>query len=332
MIISILLLVVTSFSEQDSIDFYINKGMNALYVEDYGSAKCYVQKAIELDTTNPLGYFAYTAIFRLYSSDFVTDSLIDSFFLYAERTIEKANCQIKKKKKDGWAHFFIAGINMYFSSLYIEKGNFLKSLGFAEKSVKEIGICLNLQPELYDAYLLKGSYEYLKGSFPLWSRYKNKGIENVKIASRNGKYFHTMAENVLCILLQRERKFDDAIEEAKKLTERYPGSRTFLWTLSKAYLGKENWNKAIEVYESLLENILSGQPGNVYNIVQAELALATCYYNIKDYEKCIEFCKDIFEVSGKDDRTEDMMKEAKKMYDDAKRNLREGHPSPEYRR
>gem|GEM_PF-1097559 len=318
---SLLFLILVSFLQQDSLDCYIHKAMDALYVEDYDSAECYASKAIDFDTTNPLGYFAYTAIFRLYSSDFVTDSLVDSFFLFAGRTLDKANLRIKESKNDGWAHFFVAGINMYYSSYYIEKGSFLRALGFAEKSVMEIDKCLDLNPEIYDAYLLKGSYEYLKGSFPLWGKYKDKGIENVKIASLKGKYFRSMAKNILCILLQREGRFDEAIDFATELTESYPKSRTFLWTLSKAYFEKGDWEDAIPNYERLLENILNEQPNNIYSIVQTELSLANCYYHTEDYEKTVKFCEDIFEIVEKDDRTKDMMKEAKKLYNYAKEKI-----------
>ncbi|TES91549.1 MAG: hypothetical protein E3J87_07520 [Candidatus Cloacimonadota bacterium] len=315
---SVLLFVLFSFSQQDSLDLYINKGLDASYIEDYDNARFYINKAIMLDPNNPLGYFVYAGLFRLFMSDFVTDSLLDSFFYYADKTIEKANLRIKNGDEEAWAHFYIGGINMYISSFYIEKGNYIKSFGFAERSINEIKFCLAQEPELYDAYLVMGSYEYLKGSFPLWSTYKNIGIEKVKKAALMSKYSQPMAKNVLAILLEREGRLDESLEIAKELVNTYPQGRTFRWTLSKVYMAREEWDETIENYEYLLLNIIQEQPGNNYNIIQTKLSLATAYYKKGEYDKVIQLCNDIFERGKNNEKTKKMVKETEKIYKKAK--------------
>ena len=316
----VLFVVLISLIQQDSLDFYIQRGLDASYCEDYDSAKFYINKAIEIDTNNPLGYFAYTGLFRIYTSDFVTDSLLDSFFYYADKTVEKANLRIKKNKNDGWGYFFLGTINMYISSLYVEKGNYLKSLSFAEKSVNEIRLCLARNPDLYDAYLVMGSYEYLKGSFPLWSAYKDKGIEKIRIASRMSTYSRHMAKNILAILLQREGRYDESLKVAKELVAAYPQSRTFRWTLCKAYLAKGEWDEAIESYKYLLQNIIEEQPDNIYNIIQVELSLANAYYNKREFDNVIELCNDIFEKGKNNEKVKKMVNETEKIYKKAMGN------------
>ena len=317
---SIFLLALFFGFQQDSIEYYIQKGLEAAYIEEYDSAKVFIKKAVESDTNNPLGYFVYTGLLRLYSSDFVTDSLCDSFFYYCDKTNEKANLSIRKKKKDAWSHYYIGGINMYISSLYIEKGNYIKAFGFAEKSINEIRLCLSEKPDLYDAFLIMGSYEYLKGSFPFWGSYKNKGIEKIRMASQMSKYSGPTAKNILAVLLQNEKRYDESIKEARELVETFPKSRTFLWTLCKTYMAQGDWENAAKNFELLLLNILEGQPNNNYNIIQVELSLATTYYHNGNYEKTIEFCEDIFRLSENDKRTKDMVKKARKIYNDAKKN------------
>jgi len=316
----VLFVVLISLIQQDSLDFYIQRGLDASYCEDYDSAKFYINKAIEIDTNNPLGYFAYTGLFRIYTSDFVTDSLLDSFFYYADKTVEKANLRIKKNKNDGWGYFFLGTINMYISSLYVEKGNYLKSLSFAEKSVNEIRLCLARNPDLYDAYLVMGSYEYLKGSFPLWSAYKDKGIEKIRIASRMSTYSRHMAKNILAILLQREGRYDESLKVAKELVAAYPQSRTFRWTLCKAYLAKGEWDEAIVSYKYLLQNIIEEQPDNIYNIIQVELSLANAYYNKREFDNVIELCNDIFEKGKNNEKVKKMVNETEKIYKKAMGN------------
>lgn len=313
-----LLIFVMMFSvnPQDSLDLFVQRGMEAFYRENYDSSKFYINKVIQADTNNPFGYFIYTGLLRLYASDFVTDSLIDSFYYYANKTIKKALLRLGKdnKKEDAWAHFFIGGVNMYIASLCIERGDYIKSLGYAEKSIGEINTCLRIDPRLYDAYLALGSYEYLKGSFPLWGRYKEDGIEKIRIAAERSKYSGPIARNILAILLLREKRFDEAIQEAKKLIISYPESRTFRWTLCKSYMGKDDWNNAIKCYNELLLKIKKEQPHNIYNRVQIELSLAKSYYSVGDYKSAQMYCEDIFLIGKKDKRTIGMQKEAMVIY------------------
>jgi len=309
----ILFVMLCSVVRPDSFVIYIQKSFEFSYVENYDSAKTYIDKAIALDPDNPIGYYTYTGLFRLYISDFVTDSLIDSFFYYADKSIEKARQRLNKNKNDAWAHYILGGINMYISSYYVEGGNYLKALGFAEKAVNEIILSLDIEPALYDAYLAMGSYEYLKGSFPLCGGYKKKGMEKIKIASLKSKYGRFLAKNILAILYQHEGKYDDAIKEAEELVETYPESRTFRWTLCKTYFAMEDWEKTIENYEILLQNIKEHQPKNIYNIIQIELSLAEAYYHTAEYDKVKEMCNDIFERGKDDSKMKKMVKEAEKL-------------------
>lgn len=315
------LLLVFTVSVQDSTAFFARKGLEASYVENYDSAGFYIKKIIEKQPENPLGYFLYSGLFRLYVSDFVTDSFIDSFFQYSEKTIRVSEKRIEENEKDSWSHFFIGASNMYLSSFYVERGNYLKALGFAEKSVKEVELSLQFNHALYDAYLVKGSYEYIKGSFPLWSGYKEKGIEKIRKAAIKSKYSKYMAKNILAILLKREGRYRESIQEAKELVEMYPESRTFRWTLCKSYLANGDWEEAIENYTKLIENIEEEQPENVFNIIQSKLHLANAYYNLGSYHRVIELCNDIFIVDEGKKKTSNMVKEARELCENAKERL-----------
>ncbi|TET16426.1 MAG: hypothetical protein E3J78_08795 [Candidatus Cloacimonadota bacterium] len=321
MIQSVFFMVILACIQNGDLDSFVQQGLDFTYIEEYDSAKVYFAKAIEYEHDNPLGYFAYAGLFRIYTSDFVTDSFIDSFFYYADKTIEKAKAELKKDKKSAWAHFFIGGVQMNISSLYIEQGNYLKALGYAEQSMKAIRTCLEIEPDLFDAYLVLGSYEYLKGSFPLWSSFKRKGIEKIRIASEKSSYSKSLAKNILAIMLQREGRFDESIEVALELVTDYPESRTFRWTLCKVYLEKGSWIDAIDNYEILLENISEEQPGNIFNSVQAKLALAQAYFGAQQYYKTTALCGEIIDSDTNRTEVEDMVKEAENLLEEAKNNM-----------
>jgi tetratricopeptide (TPR) repeat protein len=300
-------------SQSDSFEMMIQKGLNHSYNEEYEQAKACFDEAVALKPESPLGYFVYAGLYRIYASDFVTDSLLDSFFIYAERTTDKARKILEKDRHDAWAYYFLGGINMYISSVHIERGDYLHALGYAEQSMEDIVKCLEIEEELYDAYLVMGSYEYLKGSFPLWGAYKDKGITKIRIAAEKSRYARPIAKNILSLLLQREERYDEAVQEAEELTAAYPESRTFLWTRSKAYLKKEDWSKALSSYEKLLENILKAQSENTFNIVQAKLALATCYFHMEEHERATGLCDEVIGLGAGRKKMRHMVREAEKI-------------------
>jgi tetratricopeptide (TPR) repeat protein len=311
--LSVLFFVFCSVAQTETVDSLVLRGLDAAYCEDYEEAKEYVRKAIELDPENPLVWFAYSGIFRIYTSDFVTDSLLDSFFLYADRTAEMARKKLQRDRNDAWAYFFLGSVSMYKSSIYIEKGSLIKALGYAEGSVRDIERCLEVDPDIFDGYLVMGSYEYLKGMFPLWSSYKKRGIEKVRIASRKGKYSRPMSQNILSILLLREEEYSEALSYARGLVDRYPESRTFRWTLCKSYGAVGDWERAIENYRILLSSILTDQPFNTYNIIQVHLSLAQAYYRGGYPEDAIEMCTEIEERDDKSEGVRRMVSEAEEL-------------------
>jgi tetratricopeptide (TPR) repeat protein len=310
MIASLLLVLVFTFSESDSFELLIQRGLDHSFNEEYDQAKSCFEEAIVMEPEHPLGYFVYAGLYRIYASDFVTDSLLDSFFVYAEITADKARAMIDKKLQRAWAYYFLGGINMYLSSVCIEKGEYVPALGYAEQSMEDISRCLAMDEELYDAYLVMGSYEYLKGSFPLWGAYKDRGITKIRIAAEKSRYARPVARNILTLLLQREKRYDEALQEAEALASAYPESRTFLWTLSKVYLAKEDWDKAIESYGRLLENILEEQPENLYNVIQAKLGLATAYVRRDEPGKAVPLCNEIVEKGAGHREMKHMVKDA----------------------
>lgn len=313
MICTFLCICLLGVPRSDDFEMLVNRGLEHSYNEEYDRASACFDSAITLEPDNPLGYFVYAGLYRIYASDFVTDSLLDSFFVYAERTTERAKRMLEQDPGNSWAYYFLGGISMYTSSVYIERGDYLRALGYAEQSMEDITRCLEIDKELFDAYLVLGSYEYLKGSFPLWGAYKDRGIEKVGIAAEKGRYARPIARNILSLLLQREKRYDEAIREAEALVSAYPESRTFLWTLSKAYIAKEDWDNAAAGYQKLLEDIVEKQPENQYNIVQAKLALATAHFHRGDSAQAILLCNDVVERGEGRREMKHMVKDAREL-------------------
>ena len=82
---------------------------------------------------------------------------------------------------------------------------------------------------------------------------------------------------------------DPKIEQFKKVLKIDPNDETLWFGLGKAYMGEENWEEAI----SALESCINAKP--TYSA--AYQALAPCYKNNNQAEKCREVCQKGIEVA-----------------------------------
>ena len=102
---------------------------------------------------------------------------------------------------------------------------------------------LKLDPKFYDAYLTAGFSDYVVGSLPFFIRWfvhfdnvsgdKQKGKENLELASREGHYFKAFAKILLSICALREKRPRDAQRLLAELSREYPENALYRREVAK---------------------------------------------------------------------------------------------------
>jgi len=102
---------------------------------------------------------------------------------------------------------------------------------------------LKLDPKFYDAYLTAGFSDYVVGSLPFIVRWfvhwdnvsgnKEKGKQNLELASREGHYFKAFAKILLAICAMREKRPRDAQKLLAELARDYPQNALYRKELAK---------------------------------------------------------------------------------------------------
>jgi hypothetical protein len=92
-------------------------------------------------------------------------------------------------------------------------------------------------PPFYDAYLQFGALEYIVGNLPFFVRWfihydgiagdKRRGIDELKLVVRNGRYYGPFARILLAVVSLREQKFADAEELMRGLCYDFPENQLF---------------------------------------------------------------------------------------------------------
>jgi hypothetical protein len=117
-----------------------------------------------------------------------------------------------------------------------------RSLKLAPATLEPARKLLARTPPFYDAYLNFGSLEYILGDMPFFIRWfvhydgvqgnKRVGIDKLKLAARNGRYYGPFARILLVVVSLREKKYDDAVKLLAGLSQEFPENRLFQKELS----------------------------------------------------------------------------------------------------
>jgi hypothetical protein len=125
----------------------------------------------------------------------------------------------------------------------IEKRRF-GSFALAKKSHIWAKKLLDLKPPLVDAYMTFGTAEYIVGSLPFFFRWfvhldnvegnKKKGIDELELVAKEGKYYGPFARMLLAVIAMREKRPRDAEALLASLASEYPQNSLIRKELARA--------------------------------------------------------------------------------------------------
>ena len=157
---------------------------------------------------------------------------------------KRGEAALRANPKDTNALFALCvaqGVRTDYMAL-IEKKQ-IASLGPAKRSNNYAQQLLKLDPKFYDAYLTAGFSEYMVGSLPFFMRWfvrfdnvsgsKDRAMENLRLAARQGRYFKAFAKILIGIINLREKKPHEAQKLLAELSTEYPGNPLFRKELVK---------------------------------------------------------------------------------------------------
>jgi hypothetical protein len=228
-----------------------------LYNTDFASAHAILDERMRADPENPLVYsirgvaylFAEMDRLKILESDFflndnnmvdghghaaVPDAAVkDKLFAALDVARVKATARLAAHPNDPDALFAMcmaAGVTADYTG-FVERREW-KGLTLSRETKKYADKLLALHPPVYDAYMNVGSLEYVVGSLPFFVRWfvridnldgdKRKGIEDLKLVARHGRYYGPFARILLAIVSLREKKLEDTRLLLAGLTSEYP--------------------------------------------------------------------------------------------------------------
>lgn len=239
-------------------------GTEALYNLDYETAEAKFNELINLDPAHPAGHF-YLATCRwltilksmrrlqigLYtndsffagSSDTVAPELDRGFRTVVAEAIRQANARLRQQRNDLTGLYYLGAayglLTTYEASV---TRNFKAAVDNARLGVEQHEKVSQLAPELADAYLSLGLFNYFVGKLPWITRQlvklggisgsRQRGLDWVRKAMEDGQYVNDDARTVLIAIYRREGRYADALKLIEELRQKYP--RNYMFRLERA--------------------------------------------------------------------------------------------------
>jgi|CXWL01.1.fsa_nt_gi tetratricopeptide (TPR) repeat protein len=215
-------------------------GLDAVYSMDFDVADVLAAKAIALDPLYPHAYLGQAAndLIRFsYGTEQGDPSLIKSFEAKTARTIEVADAWLKAHPNDPDVLLVRGSAHGVAGRMAIVRGQWLRAFKHGRVSMKSVRRAKALDPELYDAYLGLGMFDYYVDTIPRFAGWlakvmlggdRRRGIEELTIAAEKGVYGKTAAQLILTEIFTEDdfggRNPPEAMRLIRGIVAQYPNS------------------------------------------------------------------------------------------------------------
>ena len=293
-------------------DRAIAKANNLFLDADFDAGIALTQQLEKTYPNSPaVSYFLangyWWKIFRayIYEKDAKNTPHDKLFEHHLNQTIEQSEQMLRRNKSDITALFYLGNAYSLRSRVKGLRGSYFSAGRDAAKGKNHLERVLQLQPKQYDTFYNIGVYNYLAGTLPGYAKVlktllflpggsKEKGLNYLKIASKNSTYFGAEAE---LILARFYGDFEDqpleALSIVKKFHDQYKQNAWYHYWLGTLYSDDINdYETAERVYLEVLQRCGSGIPSYTKEVEnQARLKLARVHSRQLHPEKAIEEIK-----------------------------------------
>ena len=190
-------------------DKLLMAGVDDIYLMRFSAAEEDMSKAVALDPAYPHAYFGRAAIDLItfiYGENQGDPALLESFEAKTLESIEAAEAYLKAHPDDPDALFILGASHGMFGRLAIVQRRWLQAFGHGRASMKFVRRAVKLEPELYDAILGLGMFEYYVATIPKFAGWlakivlggdRERGLRQIRLSAEKGRYAKVTAQMIL---------------------------------------------------------------------------------------------------------------------------------------
>lgn len=302
----LLLLAAPAAARQTSVtpemDKLLREGIDAIYRMKFAEADAVLAKAVELDPEYPHAYLgmAATDLIRFaYGTEQADAGLIASYEAKTAETIKVAEAYLKKHPRDPDALFVLGAAHGISGRLAIVQRQWLKAFGHGRASMKTVRLAAKLDPELYDAQLGLGMFDYYVDTIPKFAGWlakimlggdRERGISRIKVAAEKGDYAKTAAQLILVEIFLEDafgaRNTAEGLRLARGIHALYPDSMMLHAAFIVALYEDGRHEEAVKEARAYFELTKTGRYPAM-NLAKSHALLGTLLWGAGDKEQAL---------------------------------------------
>lgn len=258
------------------------RGLNEVHLENYTTAIKTYKKLIDDYPKHPIGYFCTAAVYKTIMQNHRVKTFENQLDSLLNLAIQVGQNAIQKDKNDASVHFYLGGAYGFLGLHKFRKRDWWGALHDGLKGISSLKGAVSIDSCLYDAYYGLGTYRYWRCARSKFLRLlffkndQNKGIDEIWIAIRKGKYTGIEGKYALVSVYYDYGDYFSAFSINEELFKLFPLNPSCLYMRCRLYEKQHDWLKAKDTIEKLLTCLLSSE----YKSIGYEIE---CFYRIAFY-------------------------------------------------
>lgn len=274
-ILFLFLLSTTIIAQSTNYDSLITAGINQIYNIKFKKAEATFLTVQKEFPQKPAGKF-FEAMIDWWRITLNPESKkYDNIFIKKlDATIEFCDKILDKNPNNVDAIFFKGGALGFRGRLHALRKDFFKAALDAKEALPLVNRAYKLNPKNKDVILGFGIYNYYAAEIPKQYPFikpfmiffpggnTQKGLQQLKIVAKEGKYAKIEATFFLLTLYYRyEKNYDEALKYAKILVRKFPDNPLFLSYYGRIYVRKNDYLTAGKIFLREVKKCDEGLPG-----------------------------------------------------------------------
>jgi tetratricopeptide (TPR) repeat protein len=289
---------------------WMDESVSAIYALDFDRAEIYIDKIVKTNPDFPIALLAKTMIdwsrFE-YEYEKSNPAQAQVFENSISAALESIYSWLEKNAPDAYAYLALGGVYGVKGRFELANRNYISAYFSGRKGLKYMNKAFKLDPQMYDALLGEGVYQYYAGTLPsmikilaklVISGNADKGIEYLNVVKDKGRLCADTAKLLLVEIFIESDKYYNPVLAARYINEiikKYPNNPLYKFVGIIADFENGNYDKVIEAANVFLSKIGREKFYNDIYIARAYTAVGTAQMAKGDFEAA----KSTFEKSLK---------------------------------
>ena len=282
------------------------KGIDAIYAVDLPEAEKNFNLALQKYPDHPFPTFGI-AMAKWANLEYLEDEsdpkLQEEYSRLTDKAVDVGLAWIKKHPGDANAYLAVGGIYGLRSRLAVLQHRWFKAYFDGKKAISNTRMAAKIDPELYDAYLGLGMYEYYAGTLPGVIKFfaklimdgdAKKGLEYLNLCKEKG-YFNALGAKLLLIEIytQPGSPYADtaqAVKWARELRAEFPVHPQMHFVEIVSLYEDKKYEESRRESLAYLKAVEDGKPAYLKSYLPRVLtAIGTTYLVEKNYDEAADY-------------------------------------------